>query len=112
MSDETRAAISRAMMGVRKTAAYRAAISRGLTGVPKSEAHRLAISQAMKGVMKGVPQPAQLGNQNARKYESTPDSSDMAAYMQVWRAAQKEKQQTKEAQGQTTIDQALKKAKK
>ncbi len=32
--------------------------------------------------------------------------------MRAWRAAQKEKQQAKEAKGQTTIDQAFKKVKK
>jgi hypothetical protein len=52
------------------------------------------------------------GNQNGRKYESTPSNAraDMAAYKRAWRAAQK--QQAIEAQGQTTIDQAYKKTKK
>ncbi len=37
---------------------------------------------------------------------------DPAAYHRALRAVQKEKQQAKEAQGQTTIDQAFKKTKK
>jgi hypothetical protein len=57
------------LTGVPKSEAHRAA----LTGRQLSEAHKLAISQALTGQH----HPSKLGNQNARKYESTPDASDI-----------------------------------
>ncbi len=67
--------------------------------MPLSEAHRAAISTEL------------LGNQHARKYESTPANKRAyeAAYRRALRAAQKERQKAHSAQGQISIDQAFKK---
>jgi hypothetical protein len=86
-------------------------MSAGKTGLPLGEAHRLAISQAMTGRQLSEAHKQAIA-QGHKIHEHTPSDKDHAAYMRAWREAQKEKQQAKEAQGQTSIDKAFKKAKK
>lgn len=57
-TDESKARLRRAQLGVKESAETRAKLSKAHTGVPLSAEHRAAISRGGKGLKRGPPSPA------------------------------------------------------